>query len=56
MDLGLKGKLAIVTGKAVDIGKRLCSVFREKGRTVVIADINVAKNAYRYDHSQINGD
>lgn len=43
MDLGLKGKVAIVTGGASGIGAALVEGFVKEGSNVVIADINLNK-------------
>ena len=40
--LSLKGKLALVTGAASGIGKRIAEVFADAGADVVIADLNQA--------------
>jgi NAD(P)-dependent dehydrogenase (short-subunit alcohol dehydrogenase family) len=40
MDLGLNGKIAIVTGGAMGIGKGIVSCLAREGATVVIADLN----------------
>lgn len=43
MDLGLKGKVAIVTGSAQGIGKVVAMTFAKEGANVVIADIQEEK-------------
>ena len=42
MDLGLKDKIAIVTGAASGIGKQTCLDLVAEGAKVVIADVNIA--------------
>ncbi|MBI4288188.1 MAG: SDR family oxidoreductase [Chloroflexi bacterium] len=43
MDLGLKGKVAIVTGSAQGIGRVVARTFAQEGANVVIADIQEDK-------------
>jgi len=54
----LKGKVAIVTGSASGIGKRIAEMYAQHGANVVIADLNLdaatsvateIKNAYKQD-------
>jgi 2-hydroxycyclohexanecarboxyl-CoA dehydrogenase len=40
MDLGLKGKVVIVTGSAQGIGRATAFLFAEEGAKVVVADLN----------------
>ena len=41
--LSLKGKIALVTGSASGIGKRIAEVFADAGADVVIADLDLAR-------------
>lgn len=40
MDMGLKGKIAIVTGGAVGLGRAIARALAEEGAQIVVADIN----------------
>ena len=40
MDLGLKGKVAIVTGGASNIGRSISMTLAEEGAIVAISDID----------------
>ena len=40
MDLGLKGKVAIITGAGRGIGRQIAITFAQEGSDVVIAEID----------------
>ena len=48
MDLGLKGKVAIVTGGGAGIGAAMCKTFAEEGANVVIADFRPIEDTEAY--------
>lgn len=43
MDLGLKGKVALVTGGGWGMAKAACLTFAEEGSSVVVADLDVGR-------------
>ena len=43
MDLGLKDKIAIVTGGSGGIGAETCRMLAAEGVSVVVADLNMEK-------------
>src|SRR5438309_10363977 len=53
MDMILEGKVAIVTGGAMGIGKRYCQGLAGAGARVVVADI--AEDAARQTAAEIGG-
>ncbi|MBC5690567.1 SDR family oxidoreductase [Mediterraneibacter sp. NSJ-55] len=48
MDLGLKGKVVIVTGGGAGIGAAMCQTFAEEGANVVIADFRPIEDTVSY--------
>ena len=43
MDLGLKGKNAIVTGGAGGVGEAICALLAAEGANVIVSDIDLAR-------------
>ena len=55
MDLGLKGKTAIVTGGASNIGKAIAEGLSAEGANVVIADMDTDQGIRVADQLQASG-
>jgi len=51
MELGLKGKTAIITGGGAGIGAAMCETFAEEGTNVVIADFRPIEDTIMYAES-----
>lgn len=48
MDLGLKNKVAIVTGGARGVGAGICEVLAQEGANVVINDLNITEESHEF--------
>ena len=53
LDLGLKGKTAVITGGAAGIGNETAEFFLKQGANVVLADLNPEVNNIAKDWAAI---